>query len=61
MGSSRGGATVIFAFLIAGCSDGQTKEDNEAKVERELSKIDDRINDLEAKARNSSGSARREI
>jgi septal ring factor EnvC (AmiA/AmiB activator) len=57
---------VPMSFLLAaaasGCGgDEETKEEYQAKVERELDKTDARINELEARIRDGTGEERREL
>jgi chromosome segregation ATPase len=51
----------LVAPLLSACSDKETKQEYQAKVERELSKTDERINELEAKSRDATGDNKRNL
>jgi septal ring factor EnvC (AmiA/AmiB activator) len=54
--------SLLLAVAVSGCGgDEETKEEYQAKVERELDKTDERINELEAKIRDGTGEERRQL
>ena len=54
--------SLLLAAVASGCGgDEETKEEYQAKVERELEKTDERINELEAKIRDGTGEGRRQL
>jgi predicted RNase H-like nuclease (RuvC/YqgF family) len=54
--------SLLITAAASGCGgDEETKEEYQAKVERELEKTDERINELEAKIRDGTGEERRRL
>src|SRR3990170_4285226 len=53
---------LFFPALVAGCGDDEeTKEEYEAKVQRELDKTDERIKEFESQSGEATGDAKREL
>jgi cell division protein FtsB len=54
--------SLLLVAAASGCGGNEeTKEEYEAKVERELDKTDERINELEARIRDGTGEERRQL
>jgi hypothetical protein len=54
--------SLLLATAASGCGgDEETKEEYQAKVERELEKTDERLNELEARIRDGTGEERRQL
>jgi uncharacterized protein YlxW (UPF0749 family) len=54
--------SLLLAAAASGCGgDEETKEEYQAKVERELEKTDERLNELEARIRDGTGEERRQL